>query len=184
MAYSPREPIVLSSDVGSKTFFSTTADIPECYMHAKTTRTEGQGTHWFAYQHKNFDHAYPDPGPVATIISPNSPQVDSPYPIRSLQGFNVDNPCIITFEHSGYRGYGKSFTNSVPFLKEFPQGEIAGVSSIVITGGLWTLYTGPNLTGTTVRIDEKEVLGPGRYEFVGESVNDKIVSIEYVGPSI
>ena len=177
-----REPIVLSSDVGSQTFYSTTGDIQESYTQVKPLPTEGKGTLWVAYTVTNWDHDHPADNP-ARVIEPNSPIINMAAPIKSLQGFNVENLGIILFEHIGFRGYGESNTNSVPFLKDFPQGEIGGVSSIIITGGRWTLYTGYNYTGTTMRIHGKEVLEPAMYEFVGGSVNDKAKSVKYVGSS-
>ena len=185
------EPINLTSDAGTKQFYSTTGNIPESqFNRAEPERTEGNGTLWVAYTVTNWDHDHPSPRQevedeqVTKIIEPNSSQVDVGAPIQSIQGFNVENPGIIMFEHSEYRGYGELFTSSAPYLKDFKQGEIAGVSSIIVKGGLWSFYTGYNYTGTTIRIKQKEVFAPGDYiPFVGESVNDLAKSAKNVGPS-
>ena len=83
-------------------------------------------------------------------------------PIKSIQGFHELNPGIILFEHSQYRGYASLFRNTNPDLSNsFSQGQISGVSSMIITGGMWSFYTGYNCHGTKLTIDGKTVLGPG-----------------------
>ena len=179
------EPIKLSGSVGSRTFNCTTSSIQdsEVYNEATPLPASNAGTLWVVYTVANWDHEHPGGDQTARIIEPNSATVQVNSPIRSLQGFNVENPGIIMFEHSQFRGFGDSANNSVPVLAEFPAGKVNGVSSVIITGGKWSFYTEYNYTGTTIAVDGKEILTPGKYDFAGKVINDLVKSTKYVGPS-
>ena len=179
------EPIKLSGPVGSRTFNSTTSSIQasEVYNEATPLPASNAGTLWVVYTVANWDHDHPASDNKSTVIEPNSATVQVNSPIRSLQGFNVENPGIVMFEHSQFRGFGDSANNSVPVLAEFPSGKINGVSSVIITGGKWSFHTEYNYTGTTIAVDGKEILTPGRYDFADKVINDLAKSVKYVGPS-
>ena len=179
------EPIKLSGSVGSRIFNSTTSSIQdsEVYTEATPLPASNAGTLWVVYSVANWDHDNPGGDQTAKTIEPNSVTVQVNSPIRSLQGFNVENPSVIMFEHSQFRGFGDSTTNSVPVLAEFPAGKINGVSSVIITGGKWSFYTEYNYTGTTIAVNGEEILTPGRYDFACKVINDLAKSVKYVGPT-
>ena len=58
--------------------------------------------------------------------------------------------------------------------------QISGVSSMIITGGNWSFYTGYKCHETKLNIDGKTVLGPGKHDLRPLSANDQIKSIQYV----
>ena len=174
-------PLELSGSQGTTKIYSTTGSIQPGYNKAAAINTSGDGTLWVVYTVKNWDHDHPGDRCTEHIVDPNtgSANVD-PENTLSAQGFNVSNPGIILFEHSQYRGYGQLNTSDNPDLTQsFSQGSVSGVSSAIVTGGVWTLYKGFNYTGTQLGGE----IGPGRHDFGFLTTNDLAKSIKYVRPS-
>ncbi|KAL5477812.1 hypothetical protein EMCRGX_G024659 [Ephydatia muelleri] len=66
--------------------------------------------------------------------------------IRSAQGFDVTVPGLVLFEHINYKGYGQKYVISDQDISSsFPAGTKEGVSSAVVTGGKWRLWTKKNM---------------------------------------
>ena len=175
-------PLNLSGSEGTKKYFSTTSSIQAGYNRADAVQTGGNGTIWIVYTVQNWDHDHPGDRCTEYIVEANTGSVDvNPANVRSAQGFNVSNPGIILFEHSQYRGYGQLNTSDNPDLTgSFSQGQVSGVSSAIVTGGIWALYKGYNYSGTKLGGSD---IGPGRHDFGFLAVNDLAKSIKYVRPS-
>ena len=174
-------PLKLSGKEGSENIYNTRGDIQPGYTSAAAVDTGENGTLWVVYTVKDWDHDHPADNTTVHVIDANTGSVNvSPGNILSAQGFNVRNPGIIMFEHSQYRGYGQLIQNNVKDLTQsFDQGKVSGVSSVIITGGVWALYKGYNCTGTHLGDAQ---LKPGRYNFGHLSINDQAKSAKYIGP--
>ena len=100
------------------------------------------------------------------------------FPVKSAQGFDVRSPGIVLFQQKNYRGNAKDYRNSQQDITpSFPDGS-DGVSSMVITGGKWTLYGNKNFKFPIITVGGESVLGEGLYHtFDGEN---KVKSIERV----
>lgn len=153
--------------------------------HTRATMVSGGNmpTMWFVYSADHWGHADSGTGTSRSVGISGGAGIQTPFAIKSAQGFNVTDPGVVVFEHSQYRGYGNLYENSVPDLTaSFPQGKVPGVSSVYISGGVWTLYNGYDYTGEVLSYNEKEELGPGFYDFGALPVNDQAKSLKYVRP--
>ena len=84
-------------------------------------------------------------------------------------------PAIVLFEHNYYFGRMQVINSSNPNLELTNFKNI--VSSLIITGGVWELYSGANYTGSNV------TLGQGLYPtslFLTPVVNDDLTSVRLV----
>ena len=140
---------------------------------------------WVVYTVPNWDHGVSPDDNSSTIVNPDGNTVTTKSSIQSAQGFDMENPGAILFEHSQFRGYGNKTTKSVKDLTTFfPQGTISGVSSVFINGGIWNLFTGANFTGNMLNIDGVHDFGPGMHDFGGSlAVKDQAKSIKFVKAS-
>ena len=167
---------------GEQTYYNSEVDISANYTRAEVPHSTTRSL-WVVYTVTEWDHKHQGDGNVGKIVCTGE-CVTTDDPIKSLQGFNESNPGVILFEHSHYRGYGKLFQNTNRDITQyFDQGKISGVSSIIVTGGKWSFYTGYNCHGTKLNIDGKTALGPGRYDFGPLPGNDQIKSIKFVQES-
>ena len=108
--------------------------------------------------------------PTSRCSSP----IHTDFNIGSARGYNLDNPGIVIFAYQYYRGTGKQYTKDDPDITgTFPVGVTEGVSSYVVTGGKWELWTGKNYSGA--KIDAKE-MSPNY--FPGN--NDTIQSVRFI----
>ena len=168
---------------GSQQFYSSTDDTSPGYTHAKALPTSGEGSLWVVYTVTKWDKGHPSSRepPVSFVIEPNKGSVDvSPNRILSIQGFNANNPGIILFEHSQYRGEGRLYTSSNPNITDsFPANTVEGVSSVIVLGGEWQLFDGYNGQGTALEFEGSTVFEPQcrYYSFGGTAINDKAASI-------
>ena len=175
-------PLELVGALGTKKIYNSTAIINLGFTSANAVDTGETGTLWVAYTVNNWDHGHPDDRPTEHIVSANTGSVDvSPANILSAQGFNVSNPGIIMFEHSQYRGYAQLFQSAVPDLTQyFSPGSISGVSSVIIVGGIWALYTDKNYKGVLLGGTE---LGPGMHDFGYLPIDDLAMSAKCIRAS-
>ena len=142
---------------------------------------------WVVYTVPSWDHGVSPDDNSSTIVYPDNNEhnpVTTKSPIQSAQGFDMENPGAILFEHSQFRGYGNKTTSSVEDLTTFfPQGTTSGVSSAFITGGIWNLFTDINFGGNMLSIDGVRDFGPGQHDFGSLAVKDQAKSIKYVKAS-
>uniref|UniRef100_A0A1X7V4K5 Uncharacterized protein n=1 Tax=Amphimedon queenslandica TaxID=400682 RepID=A0A1X7V4K5_AMPQE len=178
-------PLHLISRSGTRDLYNTTDSISsgDCYTQASVIASDPKSL-WVVYTVPNWDHGNSPDSNSATIVEPDGTTVSTMSPIQSAQGFNMENPGAILFEHSKFRGYGNQHrSHNEDLTSSFSQGTIAGVSSAIITGGVWNLFTGINFTGKRLVFDGKQDLGPGRYDFGCLPANDQAKSIKYVRPA-
>ena len=176
----PSCPIRLKDSSGDEqTFYNSQADISWYYTIAEVLNSEPHSV-WVVYTVTEWDHKHPGDRNVEKIVCTGE-RVTMDNPIKSIQGYDELNPGVILFEHSQYRGYASLFRNSnTDVTQSFRQGQISGVSSMIITGGMWSFY---NFTGIIIKIDGKTLLGPGKYDLGPLPANDQIKSIKYVQAS-
>ena len=178
----PSGPLKLKGPLGEETFYNTRANISGDYTKAEVISSEPKSV-WVVYTVEEWDHQHPGDRDVEKIVNVGQP-VTTDANIRSIQGFDVLNPGVILFEHSQYRGFATMVRNSNPDITQsFTQGKVSGVSSMMITGGIWSFYTGFNFTNTKISIDGKTQLGPGEYNLGYLLANDQIKSVQYVRAS-
>ena len=178
----PSGPLKLTGPLGEEKFYNARADISGDYTKAEVISSEPKSV-WVVYTVKEWDHQHPGDRDVEEIVRVGHP-VTMPANIRSIQGFDELNPGVILFEHSQYRGFATMVRNSNPDITQsFSQGQVSGVSSMIITGGIWSFYTGFNFTNTKINIDGKTQLGPDDYDLGYLLANDQIKSVQYVRAS-
>lgn len=172
-------PLKIEGSKGSQTIYETKGQIDEGFKDATVLESTPESI-WVIYNVPNWDHELGSN--LSQVVEYSQPE--SLTPIRSAQGFDKNNPGIILFEHSKFRGYGNKLSRTTPDLtSSFPQGKVAGVSSAIVTGGIWQMRTGYNGTGTLLTINGQSDLGPGRYDFGSLPVNDEAKSLLYIRPS-
>ena len=178
----PSDPLHLTGTVGEKTIYNSNANISGTFNKAEVVYDSSEPkSFWVIYSVPNFDHDHPDDRQTEEIVQPNGVAVNMQSGIVSAQGFNIVKPGAVLFENSQYRGYGNLFQSSIPDLTDsFSQGKISGVSSIIITGGIWNFYTGFNYTGTKIAFSGITDLGPGQYNLGCLPANDLIKSMKYI----
>ena len=137
------------------------------------------GCQWILYDEADF---------AENISSPVSPSLIGPgsYPWSYWTTFGLPNnalsavrclpavgtPAIALFRHHHYFGVMQVLNSSNPNLALINFDNL--VSSLVITGGVWELYSEANYTGSIV------TLGPGLYPtpfFLTPIVNDNLRSV-------
>ena len=119
-------------------------------------------------------------GEEAGIIVDRTSYKSVGFTIRSFQGFDKDG--LILFEHSNYAGNGVNYRESDANIgASFPASGPKGVSSFLVYKGIWELYIQPNFQGGKIKVNGKDRFGPGTIvQFVGKSVNDKVLSVKKV----
>ena len=178
-------PLHLISTSGTQDYYNSTGDISsdDGYTQAQVLDSNPKSL-WVVYTVSDWDHGNPQDDSSATVVEPNGAVFSTTKPIMSAQGFNIQNPAAILFEHSNFRGYGNEFRSSIESLSNsFQQGTITGVSSAIITGGIWNLFTGANFTGKKLSFDGVQDLGPGSYNFGCLPANDQAKSLKYIRPT-
>ena len=79
-------------------------------------------------------------------------------PIRSFQGFVVEKPGIVVFQHHNYKGNGHQFQTTAQSIDDyFDYDQRDGVSSYIVTGGKWKLCLEENLQGACFIANEGEM---------------------------
>ena len=140
------------------------------------------GCQWILYDEADF---------AENISSPVSPPLIGPgsYPWSYWTTFGLPNnalsavrclpavgtPAIALFRHHHYFGKMQVLNSSNPNLALINFDDL--VSSLVITGGVWELYSEVNYTGSNV------TLGQGRYPtpfFLTPIVNDDLTSVRLI----
>ena len=160
---------------------STMDDESMVYTQCKVSKGSGEGAVWIVYSAENYGRAGSGRGD-AYILYPSACGLVSPgFRIQSAQAFNVTQPCMCLFEHSYYRGNKLATDQTIDDVrKQFPSGEVAGLSSSIVLSGLWQVWTKPGLNGGRQRVD-----ATGRTQEVPlfEDLNDKVESVEMVRAS-
>ena len=144
---------------------------------AKVANTTSPKTFYVVYDQQDYGTKNPPATKVAFVpqdpFSGSDAAVITDFDIVSAQGYDLRNPGIILFEHPNYVGNSKQFRASKKnVISNFPPGTSGGVSSVIVTGGKWRLYSGVNMKGAKVA-----ELTTGTHSFVGE---DRVKSIERV----
>lgn len=176
----------LEGSISTKEFTSSQDNIEEGpkYDKARVLANQPHESLWIIYSTVNYDHDHPGPNSDAKRVVRSSDGLVTlnESSIRSAQGFNVTNAGLIGFEHTEFRGHATLFEEGQRDISRlFPPDQPAGLSSVIITGGKWSLckeydYKEPLL------INGESVLGPGEYSYFGEA-NDRTKSLKYIGPS-
>ena len=165
--------IELTSADGSKTT-KLTADTPDVggnYTKAKIKNSDPR-TIWILYDGTDYTSPNFEHHDGAKVVKVNDHQVDYGRTIKSARGFNAYKPGIILFEHFDYRG------PTVGPLKESTP-SITGilVSSVIVSGGVWGLFTEENYQGTQLEYNGDKTFGVGEYVLTGRP-NDRTKSVK------
>jgi hypothetical protein len=175
-------PLKLTSAAGTMEIYDPKTSITnDDYYSAQVIHSDPDSI-WFVYPQENYLRDYYNwPDDACTIVQVQDNIVTTPKPIRSAQGFNKDTPGAILFEHSKFRGFGMMFNvGSANITDSFPQQDVQGASSLIVTGGVWNLFAGFNYSGTKIAINGQSDLGPGTYPIFSPSANDLARSLRQV----
>ena len=109
-------------------------------------------------------------------VSGSSDPIQTAFNIRSAQGFDLNVPGLVMFQHSKSLGYGVEFRSNDPNITHsFPTRHIDGASSFVCTGGEWKLYTKTNYLGGSITVTS------GQFGDLGDfGLNAKIKSVKFI----
>eukprot|EP00731_Ephydatia_muelleri_P023309 Em0015g892a len=163
-------PLVLGSNVqfsGPKQeIYNPTHIITDNFKHAKVSNTDNPKSMYVVYTVPNF-------------ASDESGRPTLCRKMVSAQGFDVTLSGLILFEHSNYKGYGQKFVISDNDINNsFPAGSRGGVSSAVVTGGKWRLWTKRDMQGAYIDLTMANPLNPS---FVPLDMNDRVQSVQRIG---
>ena len=150
------------------------------YVKLRVQKTSGQGAVWVVYSEPNFGRG--GNGKSYIVYTNKSDQILKPgFAIRSIQGFNVTQPCICLFEHSEYRGNKYGTNRSLDDIVDvFPPEEVEGMSSAIVLSGFWSVCTKPGLSGAKQDVDATSSV---QEVSLFADLNDKIRSVQLVRAS-
>ena len=130
---------------------------------------------WILYDKPDFDY-----GGKGTVIFG---VCDYKQNITSAQGFSSTDTGIVLFQGSNYTGFGEEFHGDAYLSKiTFPPGLSRGVSSFIVTGGIWQLRdANGDLLGTGGQTGQtgQNTFPMGEYNFP-EASNNKATKVELV----
>ena len=186
MASGYKSSIVFSTDNGISSDeiyrdVSKMDDVSLNYTQCKVEKLSGDGAVWIVYSAEDYGRAGSGTG-SSYIVYPYQTGVVKPgFTIKSAQAFDVTQPCMCLFEHSDYRGNKLATGQSVEDIrKQFPNGQVAGMSSAITLTGLWELYTKPAFNGGKDAVDATK----GTQEVpLFKNLNDKVESVKMVRAS-
>lgn len=148
------------------------------YTKFKVTKESGDGAVWLVYSEPNYGRAGGGVGSSVFAYPDQLYVVSAGFAIKSIQAFDITQPCICLFEHSQYRGNKMAIDQSVEDIRKFfPPGEIAGLSSAIATSGKWSVYTKPGYNGPHQDVD---ALGGSQSVPIFQLLNDKVQSVRLV----
>jgi len=130
------------------------------------------GCQWILYEHIDYDgtSAVISPGRYTFTSSPSSV-----FPNNILTAVyclpSEGTPAIVLFEHNDYRGQRQVLTSSSSNIGSFND----RVSSFIITGGRWQLYTHENYQGSSVTHGQGHYPTPSSLTPV---LNDALTSVK------
>ena len=142
------------------------------------TQGKMDGSHSFfvVYSVPEYNTNQPTADSTKTAIVDSHHTVKFGFTAQSTQGFNRDG--ITIFEHYFFCGNAKTYASSCPNITaDFTPSTIPGASSIIITEGWWSLYTGENYCNI-VTFNGGQRFGPGTRITGLQSFNDKVKSIK------
>ena len=176
--HSTKDGIVLSNSSGGVSqpihVYGAQASIPSSNGYTQS-KIDGPASYFVVYSVPDYNN-HPHATSTKSAIVDSQNTTSAGFTIESAQGFNKEG--IAVFEHYFFCGNGKSYTSSNPNITaDFPIGKIQGASSIIITKGWWSLYTGPNYTNI-VTFNGGSRFGPGTRITGLQSDNDKVQSIQ------
>ena len=91
-------------------------------------------------------------------------------------------PKIALFKNFRLDTNNRTLSDSSPDItRRYPPGNPRGLSSFIVEGGIWCLYTEINFGGTKIAIDGVSEFGPGSYALRGR-LNDLVQSIQLLDP--
>ena len=137
-------------------------------------------TFYVVYSEETYGSAGSGTGSAALVpsdpVSGSSDTVQTSFSIRSAQGFDLNTPGLVMFQHNHYLGYGQSFrSNDANITDSFPTGQIDGASSFICTGGEWKLYTKMNNQGGSIPVTQGQSGNLGDF-----GLNDTIKSVKFI----
>ena len=138
-------------------------------------KMDGSDSYFVVYSVPNYN-CQPTADSTKTAIVDSHHTTKFGFTAQSTQGFNRDG--ITIFEHYFFCGNAKTYASSCPNITaDFTPSTIPGASSIIITEGWWSLYTGENYCNI-VTFNGGQRFGPGTRITGLQSFNDKVKSIK------
>ena len=81
---------------------------------------------------------------------------------------------VVLFRRRIFKGEAK-FVQGCLNIPEFAPNVGKSLSSFIVTGGTWRLYSEPNKGGFTIDIEGRTEFPPGYYDFKEDKVKDNTV---------
>lgn len=144
-------------------YFATTSTVDQGLIKGSVLESKPTST-WIVYTDDDWCHN-PKSSGKAAVIQVKDGVVDAGGEIKSIQGFDNNNPSIFVLEHFDFKGFGAHFLYSQPNLSFFPAGTVAGASSAIIAGGEWSFHTDYNYGGIQISVKGETKFGPGTVNF-------------------
>ena len=165
--------VVLSGTLGSEKIFGSKRDIPGDNKMTMA-KVDGSSSFYVVYREPQYQETGWDS--KCSKIVDSSTEIELGFNARSTQGW--DKAGISVFEHIHYCGTGETYRSSYPDITgTFPSGD-RGASSIIVTKGMWALYSGKNYKGIQIAVNRQNEFGPGaRIPFI-EPANDMVKSVK------
>ena len=150
--------------------------IPASENYTKAKVQDANESYYVVYNEEEYHKYNPDNAVLATgykiVKSTNFAPLG--FTARSARGVDM-NGCAL-FEYRYFSGEHHNFRNSISDITMYFTNPAEGISSIIISQGLWAFYTRKNYQGTRVVIDGKDTFGPGfKSEYIG-AADDRIMS--------
>ena len=152
------------------------------YVKFEVEKTSSDGAVWIVYSEKNFGRDGAGQGKsFIAFPSLSCGKVNPGFAIKSIQAFDVTQPCLCLFEHKDYRGNKLATEVSVDDIRKmFPNDQVAGMSSAIATSGLWSLYTNPSFNGPHQDVN---ALNAQQEVALFTTLNDLVESVKLVRAS-
>ena len=175
---STKDGIVLSSGQGTSQPLVIYGAQPNISASSGYTqgKVDGSGSYFVVYSVPNYNAANKTTADsTKSVIVDSNHTTDFGFTAQSAQGFNRAG--ITVFEHYFFCGNAKTYASSNSNITgDFPL-SASGASSIIITEGWWSLYTGQNYSNI-VTFNDGQRFGPGTRITGLQSFNDRVQSIK------
>jgi hypothetical protein len=175
-------PLVLIGGVDHKIYDPTCDIIADFGRYRKVYVDNSKFPHSFYLVYSEKHYGTDNTGSTALVpsnlFSGNfSEPVHLSFDAASAQGYDFHDPAIYLFEHYNYKGNPRIFRASEKDLRPTfgDSGDWRGVSSLIITGGVWNLYGSTDFKPPLLRTVKK-----GDYISFLYSDNDKVLSVQRV----
>jgi hypothetical protein len=175
--------LVLEGESGRLTINKPTPVVAGEYTKAYVNNSKSPHSFYLVYRENyygedNIGETAVVPSKLTDVLPGKlSEPVNFGFNAHSARGFDMHDPAIYLFEHFSYKGHAKMLRSSDKDLRPtfgYP-GDWDGVSSLIVTGGVWNLYGSTDFKPPLLRTVKK-----GDYISFYSSDNDRVQSVQKI----